>query len=256
MTIAIIEDNASVRELISGMIRRNFPELRFVGAASSVDEGIAMIERESPDILIVDIQLRDGTAFEVLGRLKPGQLDRTALIFVTAFGTFENLYQALRLSAIDYLVKPIDESHFQSAVRDAIQRKGQERTGEQVHYLRDILATTSVAETIRKVPVHLPKGVIDFVPREKVLYIRGEDNISILQMANGERVIAMRNLGYYRSSLLPGSHFFQVSKSLIINMEHLLRYDSHELKVHLVGDHVLTASRRGGKALSDHLKMI
>ncbi len=256
MTIAIIEDNASVQELISGMIRRNFPDLHLAGAAGSVDEGIAMIERENPDILIVDIQLRDGTAFEVLGRLKQDRLDRTALIFVTAFGTFENLYQALRLSAIDYLVKPIDESHFQSAVRDAMQRRGRVRTGEQVHYLKDILGASNVAESIRKVPVHLPKGVIDFIPREQILFIRGEDNISILHTTQDKSIIAMRNLAYYRNALVPGSHFFQISKSLIINMEHLLRYDSHELKVHLTGDHVVTASRRGGKALGDQLKMM
>lgn len=256
MTIAIIEDNASVQELITGMIRRNFPELRLVGVAATVGEGTALIERETPNILIVDIQLRDGTAFEVLGRLRQGILDRTALIFVTAFGTFENLYQALRLSAIDYLVKPIDEGHFQSAVRDAMQRHGQERTGEQVHYLKDILGSANVAETLRKVPVHLPRGVIDFVPREQVLYIKGEDNISFLQMTNGERIIAMRNLGYYKNSVLHGSHFFLISKSMIINMEHLVRYDSQELKVHLTGDHVVAASRRGGKALSDHLKML
>jgi len=250
MKIAIIEDNIKAQELLSGLVTRYFPELHIAGLATNLDDGLTLIRQARPDLLLLDIQLRDGTVFELLRRLEPDYLDRAGLIFITAFSTMDNMYQALRMSAIDFLNKPVDEQRFQEALRDAIGRVGRPPLRERLDYLGHL----SQGGPLTKLPVHLAKGLIEFVSREQILYLKGEENITYFHLLDGRRLSAMRHLGFYQQSLDATGRFFRIAKPLIINLDHLLRYDTSGQVAHLSGDTRLQASRRGGRALADFLK--
>lgn len=251
MHIAIIEDNASARELLAGMLRRHFPELRIAGTASTLEDGLTLIQATRPELLLLDIQLRDGQVFELLRQLDRHYLDRTGLIFITAYSTMENMYHALRASAIDYLTKPVDEAHFRSAVREAIGKAGRMPLTERLNTMEQAL-TGDPGQS--RLPIHLPKGVIELIPLERILYLEGDENITYFHLLNGEKRSAMRNLGYYEQALPAGSDFYRISKPLIIHLRHLVRFDARTLRVCLTGDLWLPASRRRGRAFGEFLR--
>ncbi len=253
MKAILIEDNIQAQELIRGLIKRHFQDIELVGAEATVQLGERLILEAKPDLLLLDIQLRDGSVFEILDRIPEQILRRAALVFITAFGTFENIYKAMRYSAIDYLVKPIDESDFKQAIQSAIDRKDQMYLVDQLRTFQDILLQTRNG-SVEKMPVFLPKSVIEYIPWREIIYIEGEDNICRIYLADGRRLNSVRHLGHYRQMLKDNPRFFQVSKSLVINLNHLIRYHALEQVVELACGFKVDASRRGGSALMNYLK--
>ena len=252
--IALIEDNVQAVELMKGMISDNFPDLIFAGTADTVSSGKNLIEKERPDILMVDIQLRDGSIFDLLESVSKELLEDTSLIFITAYGTVENIYRALRLSAIDYLIKPIDEEHFLSAVQEAMQNGSRLGIGNQIEYFLSMVHRGVQSLQLPKMPIHLPKGVIEFTPWDDIIYIKGEENICYFFLVNDRKLVSTRNIGYYYQSAEENGLFFQISKSQIINLKHLERYHHLTQTVEMAGGHSITASRRGGSRLLQYLR--
>lgn len=250
MQIAIIEDNVSARELFTGLLRRHFPELKIAGTASTLEEGLALVRRTRPELLLLDIQLRDGQVFDILRQLDRDYLDQTSLLFITAFSTMENMYRALRLSAIDYLTKPVDEDHFRNAVAEAIHKAGRQPLVERLENVDRVLAGHPGGY---KLPIHLPRGLVELVPLERILYLEGDENVTYFHLTDGEKRSAMRNLGFYERSLPKGSDFYRISKPLIIHLKYLARFDARTLRAGMTGDIWLQASRRRGRALGDFL---
>ena len=253
MRIGLIEDNIQAVELMKGMIAENFPDLEFIGHGSNIKDGLKLIKKEEPDILLVDIQLRDGSIFDLLEKVPREELEETSLIFITAHGTVENIYKALRLSALDYLIKPIDEEQFVTAIKEAIET-GELRSGGRVEQFLNIVQKGVQNLHLPKMPIYLSKGVIEFMPWEEIIYIKGEENISYFFLTGGRKLISTKNIGYYYQSLEENGLFFQISKSRIINLKHLDRYQHSQQLVEMVENHQVTASRRGGSKLLQYLK--
>jgi DNA-binding LytR/AlgR family response regulator len=105
-----------------------------------------------------------------------------------------------------------------------------------------------------KIPIHLSKGIIEFVQKADILYLQGEENITRVHHGDGQKLTAMRNIGYYEDSLCDGASFFRISKQYIINLQYLERFDASEQEVVLQGGVRLCTSRRQGRALKEMLK--
>lgn len=254
MKTVIIEDNVDVRELLRSMLLKLYPDAEITGTASSVSTGLELIRNTRPALLLLDIQLRDGTVFSMLDQLEPDIISESALIFVTAFGTYEYIYRALRHAAIDYLMKPIDEDQFKQAVFEAQERLAHRQLPQQLAFLRDFLEHKKQPRELPKVPIHLPKGVIEFVNKEDILYLHGEENITRVHLRDSRKLSAMRNLGCYEDTLCDGASFFRISKQDIINLQYLERFDATEQEVFLISGISLYTSRRQGRALREFLK--
>ena len=253
MKIGLIEDNVQAVELMQSMIREHFPDLEYVGAAATLKEGQDLIRKNSPDILLVDIQLRDCSSFELLESLSSCDLEGASLIFITAHGTMENVYKALRMSAIDYLIKPIDEKHFIAAIEEAME-SGESLNGSKVEQFLTMVQKGVQNLQLPKMPVYLSKGVIEFISWDDMIYIKGEENISYFFLTGGRRLVSTKNIGFYYQAVEENGLFFQISKSKIINLKHLERYQHSQQLVELAEGHNVAASRRGGSRLLQYLK--
>ena len=109
INVLILEDEVIYADLINSLIEENFPDFIRKGIAGSVDDGIKLIRETNPDILICDIELSDGTSFDLLRRLEniPFQI-----IFITAHNEFA--VEAFRFCAVDYLLKPVQGVNLES----------------------------------------------------------------------------------------------------------------------------------------------
>ena len=110
ISIAIIEDEPAVRKEISYLIQQEADTV-LAGWGNSVDTGVKLIETERPNVILMDIQLCDGTVFDLLKKLNPIPQN---IIFITAYNHFA--IKAIKYGALDYLLKPIDQTELQEAL--------------------------------------------------------------------------------------------------------------------------------------------
>src|SRR6056297_2076593 len=108
----IIDDEKNAREALLGVLESNYPEINIVGQADGVFSGLQLIEKLQPDLVFLDIKMKDGTGFDLLSRLSDISF---SLVFLTAYD--EYALKAFRFSATDYLLKPIDPDDLDEALR-------------------------------------------------------------------------------------------------------------------------------------------
>ncbi len=110
ITVAIIEDESAVREGISYLIEQE-TDTRLIGWSDNVTNAVKLIREKQPQVILMDIQLRDGTAFDILDKLDPVPEN---IVFITAYNQFA--IKAIKYGALDYLLKPVDQDELKEAL--------------------------------------------------------------------------------------------------------------------------------------------
>ncbi|MEI2696150.1 MAG: response regulator [Saprospiraceae bacterium] len=111
ITAVIVEDERLSAELLNNMLKDHCPELTIIGMAHEVEDAINLISDKKPDLVFLDIEMQTGTGFDVLQRLKNRSFK---VIFTTAYDHYA--LKAIKFSAVDYLLKPIDILELKEAV--------------------------------------------------------------------------------------------------------------------------------------------
>ena len=110
----VIDDIEAIRKKNASLIAMVCPNVSIVGQADSVASGISLIRQTSPDLVFLDVEMPDGTGFDLLQKLSPIAFK---VIFITGYEDFA--IRAFRFSAIDYLLKPLDKTELAEAVKKA-----------------------------------------------------------------------------------------------------------------------------------------
>ncbi|MCU0457317.1 MAG: response regulator, partial [Bacteroidales bacterium] len=131
MNTVIIDDEAGVRNTISSLLSVNFPDIKILSTATSVADGYEAIVNNRPDLVFLDIELPDGTAFDLLKKFSRITF---RIIFVT--GHQEYALDAIKVSALDYILKPVDPDELIRAV---------ERAGELISHEEQMLKFSALA---------------------------------------------------------------------------------------------------------------
>jgi len=241
----IIEDIPDNRAALKNLLASNCPQVEIVGEADSQESGYAMILQEKPNLVFMDIQLREGTGFDILARLLEQDAINFEVIFFTAHGNYENVIMALEYSALDFITKPIQSEKLIQSVHKV------ERRLNKVQYKKQI---DTLLKNIRKghlrdqpISIHLSKGLLEFVDVADILYLEADTSITYVHLENGHKWTAMKNLGTYSKLLLADYHFFAISHSIVINLDYLKTYDPKKLLVTFKNGKTVSASRRGGR---------
>jgi len=111
----IIDDDPNIREMLKTILNDYFTEIEVVGMADSVSGGVELIKRVNPELVLLDIEIKEGTGFQVLQRLKPFSFK---FIVITAFN--DCAIKAIKFSALDYILKPVNEHELRLAVENAL----------------------------------------------------------------------------------------------------------------------------------------
>ena len=131
--VVIIDDEPAMQEINSRLLSDYFPDIKLAGIADSIQSGSDLILRENPDLVLLDIELTDGSGFQLLNKLQPYSFK---VVFVTGFDAFA--IKAIKFSALDYILKPINETEFQQAIHRAVQMiERNEDTQPQIRVLMD-----------------------------------------------------------------------------------------------------------------------
>ena len=208
MKAILIEDEKNSRELLRTAIDNFVDGIEIVGEAEDVVSGISSIHEYKPDLVFLDIELPDGTGFDILDGC--AELD-FSVIFVTAFDTYA--IKAIRYSAIDYLTKPLDLEDLEQAVKRVISKKASQK--ENIRFLKDRILKPEEAEEKIIVPSH---NGYEMIKLNDIIAIEAENNYVFFILEDGRKLLASQALSYYED-LLPEHSFFRIHKSHIINFK-------------------------------------
>lgn len=208
----IVDDESKLREVLRIKLSRHCPLVEILGEAGDIDAAEKLITSLQPNLVFLDISMPGGSGFELLDRFEtiPFQI-----IFVTGYS--EYAIQALKLSAVDYLLKPIVTDSLIESVHRANQRLAQN------HAMRNkILQENSTADT-KKVAIPVQSGY-DFVETSNIIRLEGWDKYTRIHVTDGQQIVSSYNIGVYREMLEP-FNFIDIHKSHIVNQAHVKAYD-------------------------------
>ena len=212
----LIDDEPDSIRLLTLLLKAYCPQVEIAGQYSSSMEGLQAIRSLKPDLVFLDVEMPEMNGFELLD-----QLDDIffSLIFVTAYNEFA--LKAFRFSALDYLVKPLDTSELQDAVKKA--EKHQRIDQRQIELLRSQLQGQQPPQ---KIAVAFQSGVV-FVELKDLVYCEAEGNYTKLVLANGKTYLLSKTLGEAQE-VLEERNFLRVHRQYLINLDHIKSYHKGE----------------------------
>jgi len=214
----IIDDEPKARKLLQAMIEEYCPELTLAVQCEDLPTGIKAIKKFKPALVFLDIEMPGHSGLELMDFFDDDEVDFD-VIFTTAYN--EYALQAFRFSAIDYLLKPIQQTQLTEAVQRYL-RKQNNKQPEQLRFLQQNLNSQLNWEDKRIV---VPSGqTLHFLKPADILMIKGEAAYSELHLANGTKMLASRNLKHFEEALSTIPVFFRCHKSYIINRRMVLQY--------------------------------
>ncbi|RZJ52082.1 MAG: response regulator transcription factor [Flavobacterium sp.] len=212
-TTIIIEDEQRLREALSIMLEMTAPEkVQVVAYAESVAEAVKLIDRLKPDLVFMDIMLKDGTGFDVLEQI---EFNSFHLIFTTAYE--QHAINAFKYSAIDYLLKPIDPEELKTAIDRIALLQERVLEKQQLSELQNNLSKT-------------PDRII--LPTQEAMYVVKLDQIircetsgsyTTFFLTDGRKIMVSKPLKNYEDLLEPPA-FFRIHQSHLVNVNCIVSY--------------------------------
>ena len=216
MKTVIVEDEQKSREMLAGLIKKNHPEIVIVGLAKNVKEGVEMIKELKPSLVFLDISMPDGSGFDLLEQVSGQKFE---LIFATASDA--HAIRAIKYSACDYLLKPIDVEELNVAIEKAKKRKAEALPGmENLQFLIEQLKRKD--DDFQKIT--LPTGnAFEIVNLKYIIRCEADTSYTIFYLTEKRKLMVSAGLKHYEE-LLPEKDFIRVHHHHLINMQHVLRY--------------------------------
>lgn len=214
----IVDDEPALRELNQTLIKKHFDDIIVIGTAGTVAEAVTFINEYQPQLLILDIRLSDGTGFNILQKIKPYNY---SLIFVTAYNEFA--IKAIRFSAIDYILKPIDEQEFCDAIEKALTSINSSKLQEQVKTFFNYYEKKTQNRRI----VLKTSDAINIVDVSDIAFCRSESNYTTFHFTNGSKIMISKVLKEYEE-LLTEYGFFRPHHSFLVNLLFISKLDKSD----------------------------
>jgi two-component system, LytTR family, response regulator len=212
MKAIIIDDEPKGRNILQHLIAQNFPNIKVVATASGADEGIQRIDAWKPDVVFLDVEMPGKNGFDMLKEL--GAID-FKIIFVSAHNHYA--LNAIKLSAIDFLLKPVDLDDLKKAVeRLSVQPTNPVR--QVPHLLNQLQHPKSSFGKI----VITSLSAIEFVNISDIIYCKS-DNVYTEVYLKDTTITATKTLKEFED-LLSGHFFFRIHHSYLINMTQIKKY--------------------------------
>lgn len=243
LRIAIVEDSQENIDIIQYFLDKCDTPHEIIGIAKTMTEAELLLSRPDIDLAFLDIQLKEGTIFEVLETLVKKQSLSFEIVFVTAHGTFENALKGIQYACLEFINKPVDQDELMSAVAKAAEKKqGQPQDDHRIKYLLEMIGNN--VQQPHDLGIILSKGVIEFVPVYQIVQLEADQSICRVFLEDGKKLTSAKNLGYYLQLLSDNPDFFQSSKSHLINLAQIKQYDHRERTVKFAnGTHVIASHR-------------
>lgn len=204
----IVDDEPKAIELLKKRISLLFPNLSNIGVYTGWSEAVDPLRTNKPDIVFLDISMPEKSGIDFLKLFPDRKFD---VIFVTAHADYA--IDAIKLSAVGYILKPIDDTELYHAVNKVIEKKNSISRSN----------ITDINGDVLKIGVPNINGV-DYIKPEEILYFESVNKYTKV-VTKSYSVVSSYNLGEFKK-VISDESFFQVHRSFIVNLHHIRRYEA------------------------------
>jgi two-component system LytT family response regulator len=212
----LVDDELESLNALANDIMNHCPDVEVIGRYQSPKEAIKAIHRDRPDVLFLDIDMPFINGFELLEMVHDIDFD---VIFVTAYDHYA--LRAFRISAVDYLLKPVEPEELKAAVNKARSKRRGGSGPKQIGFLIDQIKNIE-NNTVQKVALPSSDG-IEFVEMDRIIYCKSDGAYSYIYLEGGQNILISKTLRFLED-ILCDYHFFRVHNSFIINLKRVKKY--------------------------------
>lgn len=218
MNVIIIDDENKARRVLKALLEEYCPTVNIVAMAANVPEGVKAINTHQPDLIFLDIEMPQYNGFQLLEFFEKGDF---GIIFTTAYS--EYAIQAFRISAIDYLLKPIQINQLIDAVEKASQltTQGNKQRVEQLATLKTNLSSQN--GTLGRIALPISNG-LHFADMEDILYLEADSSYTYVYLNNESKKLVISKLLKDLEKLLPEKTFIRIHRKYLINVAYIKQY--------------------------------
>lgn len=243
MKTLIIDNEKNVREALIALLNHFCPELNLIEQATGVEDGLKTIASYKPDIVFLDVEMDDGTGFDLVKQLHEANFQ---LIFVTAHDKYAA--QAFRHSAIDFLVKPIDPALLIESVERAKNAQHLKQTNQQIQTL---LSHINPQNTDQKI-VLKDNANIYFVKTKDIIRCESDGAYTSFHLTDGEKIVISKTIKEYDELLTPKG-FLRVHQSHLVQVAKIKRFERAKEMLVLENNEMVPVAQRKRDAVMEWL---
>jgi two-component system, LytTR family, response regulator len=243
----IIDDEQKARNILQHYIVNFIPEITEIKQAESVDTALELLKEYEPGIVFLDVEMPHKNGFDFLVALKEPSFD---VIFTTAYNQYA--IQAIRFSALDYLLKPVDPDELKAAVLRHLERR---ESSQQKKELFDNLVANIEKKEVKDFKIAVPssEGVYFFMIDE-ILRLEADRSYTHIHLVNKKPFIASKTLKHFEE-MLDEFSFIRTHKSHLVNPKHITRISNDNEFVLLTDGTKVEVSRRKKEEVLQQLNL-
>lgn len=249
ITAVLIDDDVNLREGMKGLLSLYAPDINIIGEADSVATGIETLNKLNPQVVFLDIQMNDGTGFDILEKLSEINGKVTShVVFITAYEHYA--IKAFRFSALDFLLKPVGPDELEKVI-DKI-RSVLEKDNDYSHIDLLLENIRKKADNFKRIALSNSDG-IHLLDISDIIRCESDDNYTKFFIKNRKPILISKTLKEYEE-LLTEHDFVRIHQSHLINLSYVKSYVKKDNGfVLMVDDSQLPISQRKREQLQEIL---
>jgi len=211
----IIEDEPRNRKFLKDLLMEMNDIISCEGEAATVRDGIHLINEKNPELVFLDVELRGESGFDLLEKLDEINFE---IIFTTAYEQYA--LKAIQLSALDYLLKPINKNELIKSIEKAKKKQEANSLNKNLQVLIQNIRSNNTEQY--QLAISSTDG-IEFIHIKDIIYCQSDGPYTIFYLKSGNKIMTSKNLKEYEDLLTP-HNFFRVHHSYLINMREIKKY--------------------------------
>ncbi len=228
----LVDDESSARDVLENLLLRFCPEINLLAKFSNLEQATEGIKELSPDLVFLDIEMPNYAGYEIVKFFDKINFN---IIFVTAYDKYA--IRAFEISAVDYLLKPIDIDRLKQAVQKCIELKEIKNSAERFQLLSKTLETKTlssimISEKSYQYAIEL-KDIVAIEAQESYCFVHTTD----------KKYTVSKNLKHFENLFTSNVNFFRTHKSWMINCDYLQNYSKSNLEINLANGLVAKLSK-------------
>jgi two-component system LytT family response regulator len=211
----LIDDEPKNNRILKLMLEEFCPDVTIEGQADNATAGVQLVQEVKPDLVFLDIEMPYGSGFDLLDQLKPIHFE---VIFITAFNDYS--LKAIKYSALDYLLKPVNIDELIAAVAKAAQKVAARNINERIEAL--LYNLQKPQQAVQKLALPSKEGYV-FVLLSDIMRCESKGGYTTFYIKGMDKVLSSKNIKEYEP-LLPDDIFFRIHNSHIVNLNCVKKY--------------------------------
>lgn len=243
LSAIIIDDEKRARDVLKRSLDLYCSQVSVKACCHDVPTAVKTIKTLRPDLVFLDIEMPNYSGFELLDFFYEIDFE---IVFVTAYSQYA--VQAFEVSAVDYLLKPLQIDRLESALKKVAAKRGGKSSADRMSNLQTNLSSLQVRK------LALPKvGGYHFVDAQDILMLEAERAYCRFHLRNGEQLLVSKSLSHYEPLLKDTGLFFRAHRSYLLNLKAIKKYHRRKNLITLSNDIKVKVSRNKKDAFEDAL---